>query len=126
MHEDIGYDIIGAAMEVHNILGPGLLESAYKTALAHELRLQGFNVKTEVKMNFRYKGIPLEDAYRADILVNDEVIVELKAVSEVKPIFKMQLLTYLKLSGLKLGYLINFNSSSLVNNHSYFRIVNKL
>ena len=113
-------------MEVHRVLGPGLLESAYQTALAHELKLRGFKVDTEVKMDFDYKGVQLEEAYRADIIVNNEVILELKAVTEVRPIFQMQLLTYLKLSGLKLGYLINFNTGSLKNNTSYFRIVNNL
>lgn len=126
MEQDIGYKIIGAAMEVHRVLGPGLLESAYQTALAHELKLRGFKVETEVKMDFDYKGVQLEEAYRADIIVNNEVILELKAVTEVRPIFQMQLLTYLKLSGLKLGYLINFNTGSLKNNTSYFRIVNNL
>ena len=112
-------------MEVHNTLGPGLLESAYQKALAHELRLRGFDVRREVPLNFEYKGVQLEEAYRADIIVDDKVIIETKAVTEIIPIFTMQVLTYLKLSGLKLAYLINFNSTSLIYNKSFYRLVNR-
>lgn len=113
-------------MEVHRVLGPGLLESAYQRALAYELRLRGFDVKTEVPVYFNYKEAELCEAYRADIIVNDEILLELKSVQEIKPVFKAQLLTYLKLSKYKIGYLINFNTISLRNNDSYFRYVNNL
>ncbi|MDE6449111.1 MAG: GxxExxY protein [Muribaculaceae bacterium] len=126
MTTDIGYEIIGAAMEVHRILGPGLLESAYKSALTKELTTRGFSVKTEVPIDLIYKGDRLDVGYRADMIVNDEVIIELKTVTEINPIFHMQLITYLKVSGKKLGFLINFNSPSLKYNESYFRKVNNL
>ncbi len=125
METELGYQILGAAMEVHNTLGPGLLESAYQKALAHELRRRGFDVRREVPLNFEYKGVQLEEAYRADIIVDDKVIIETKAVTEIIPIFTMQVLTYLKLSGLKLAYLINFNSTSLIYNKSFYRLVNR-
>lgn len=124
MVKDIGFDIIGAAMEVHRILGPGLLESAYKAALKKELVSRGHFVATEVPIGIVYKGEKLDVGYRADLIVNNEVIIELKAVTEINPVYHMQLLTYLKLSGKKLGFLFNFNTPSLVYNESYFRKVN--
>ena len=124
MVKDIGFDIIGAAMEVHRILGPGLLESAYKAALTKELVSRGHFVATEVPIGIVYKGEKLDVGYRADLIVNNEVIIELKAVTEINPVYHMQLLTYLKLSGKKLVFLFNFNTPSLVYNESYFRKVN--
>jgi len=123
---DIGYEIMGAAMEVHRALGPGLLESAYKLALQYELSQRGFDVQREVPVEIDYKGIQIPNAYRIDLLVDNSVILELKAVAEINPIFFMQLITYLKLSGKKIGYLINFNCRSLVKGVSYFRLVNGL
>ncbi len=125
-NKDIGYDIIGAAMEVHRALGPGLLENAYRLALKYELEHRGFEVKTEVPIDITYRDIKIENAYRIDLLINDSVILELKAVSEMNPIYYMQLITYLRLSGKKIGYLINFNCKSLIKDVSYFRIVNGL
>ena len=101
--------IIGAAIEVHRELGPGLLESAYEAALAHELALRGVRFARQKEMPVRYKGFLIEVGYRLDLLVEDQVIVELKAVTEMHPIYEAQLITYLRLSNIRVGLLINFN-----------------
>ena len=101
--------IIGAAIEVHRELGPGLLESTYKACLAHELRLRGIVVETEKEMAIRYKNLVIEKAYKLDLLVQQLVIVELKSVDKVHAVHEAQLITYLKLSGTRVGLLINFN-----------------
>ena len=101
--------IIGAAIEVHRELGPGLLESAYEAALAHELALRGVRFARQKEMSVRYKGFLIEVGYRLDLLVEDQVIVELKAVTEMHPIYEAQLITYLRLSNIRVGLLINFN-----------------
>ena len=106
--------VIGCAIEVHRILGPGLLESAYQRCLELELRKQGLTVETEVAMPVKYKGDVLDCGYRADLLVDKILIVELKAVETVLPIHTAQLLTYMKLSGLHVGLLINFHQTRLV------------
>lgn len=111
--KDISYDIIGCAYEVHRILGPGLLESVYQKALVQELKLRGFNVKSEVDIEINYKGINVGSDLRLDIIVNDTIIVELKSVETILPIHKKQLLTYLRLTNLQLGLLINFNTNLL-------------
>jgi GxxExxY protein len=105
--------IIGAAIEVHRQLGPGLLESAYEQCLCHELHLRGLPFKCQVDLPVSYKGLQLDCGYKIDVMVNDEVIVELKSVEKILPVHEAQLLTYLKLSGKKVGLLINFNSSLL-------------
>lgn len=119
---DLTYEIINCAYEVHSFLGPGLLESVYQRALVHELRLRGFNVISEIPIDIEYKGINVGDHLRLDILVDEEVIVELKSVENVLPIHKKQLLTYLKLLDLHVGLLINFNVSLL--REGITRIVN--
>ena len=101
--------IIGAAIEVHRTLGPGLLETAYEACLEYELTQTGLAVERQKLLPIAYKTVEIDASYRLDLLVNRKVIVELKAVEQVHPIYKTQLLTYLKLSGLKLGLLINFN-----------------
>lgn len=101
--------IIGAAIEVHRELGPGLLESAYDVCLKHELAQQGVRVESQVPQPVIYKGIYLDCGYRLDLLVEDLIIVELKTVESLHPIHDAQLLTYLKLKNLWLGLLINFN-----------------
>jgi len=101
--------IIGCAIEVHRTLGPGLLESTYQQCLAHEFQLNGIAFKLEHPLPVAYKGIRLDCGYRIDILVENRLIIELKAVDEIKGIHKAQLLTYMKLSGLDTGLLINFN-----------------
>jgi GxxExxY protein len=105
--------IIGAAIEVHRQLGPGLLESAYEQCLCHELKLRGLAFKCQVDLPVSYKGLKLDCGYKIDLIVSDEVVVELKAVERILPVHEAQLLTYLKLSGKTVGLLINFNSSLL-------------
>ena len=105
----ISKEIIGAAIEVHKILGPGLLESAYQECLARELALRGIKFEREKTLPLEYKGVRLECGFRVDFLVEKLVIVELKAVENVLPIHQAQILTYLKLLKLKLGLLLNFN-----------------
>jgi len=105
--------IIGAAIEVHRQLGPGLLESAYEQCLCHELHLRGLPFKCQVNLPVSYKGLQLDCGYKIDVIVNDEVIVELKSVERILSVHEAQLLTYLKLSGKRVGLLINFNSSLL-------------
>jgi GxxExxY protein len=106
---DISHAIIKAALKVHSALGPGLLENAYKACLAHELRKAGFQVGVEVDLPLIYDGVKMEVGYRLDLIVNDSVIVELKAVDELTDVHKAQLLCYLKLTKKKLGLLMNFN-----------------
>lgn len=101
--------VVDAAMRVHSALGPGLLESAYAACLAHELRQRGLKVMCEVPLPVVYDGIKLDAGYRLDMLVEDAVIVELKAVEALAPIHQAQLLSYLKLSGKRVGLLINFH-----------------
>ena len=105
----VSYKIIGAAIEVHKALGPGLLESAYETCLAHELILQGHQVERQLALPVIYKGVQLDCGYRLDLRVDGLVIVEIKAIEHLEPIHEAQMLTYLRLSGLWLGLLINFN-----------------
>jgi GxxExxY protein len=105
--------VIGAAIEVHRHLGPGLLESVYETALHRELSLRGLAVRRQVRLPIAYKGLQLGGALRLDLVVSERVLVEVKAVEVLAPIHRAQLLTYLKLSGLRLGLLINFNVSLL-------------
>ena len=106
--ERIGKAVLDAAFKVHTALGPGLLESAYETPMAYELRKSGLRVATQVALPIIYDGVKLETSYRLDLLVENCVIVELKAVEKMNPIYEAQLLTYLRLSNLRLGYLINF------------------
>ncbi len=107
------YEIIGAAFKVHTELGPGLLESAYEACLEYELLKKGLNVMRQKSLPIVYKNMKLDAGYRIDIMVNDAVIIEIKAVQEITPIHEAQLMTYLKLSGQKLGLLINFNVTDL-------------
>jgi GxxExxY protein len=107
--------VIGAAIEVHSQLGPGLLESAYRACLVEELRLRGIAHSQELALPIRYRGLHLEAGYRVDMLVDDLVILELKAVRRLEPIHQAQLLTYLRISGRWLGLLINFNTDRLRN-----------
>jgi len=108
-HEHITEKIIGAAIEVHRELGPGLLESAYEAALAYELSLREIRYERQKEMPVRYKGFLIELGYRLDLLIENQVIVELKAVTEMHPIYEAQLITYLRLSGCRVELLINFN-----------------
>jgi GxxExxY protein len=107
--DDITDRVIGAAIQVHRTLGPGLLESAYEACLAFELTDRGLKVEQQVPLPVVYRGVNLECGYRLDFLVEDAVIVEVKAVDDLAPIHEAQVLSYLKLSGLRVGLLINFN-----------------
>ncbi len=107
--------IIQSACRVHTVLGPGLLERPYAVCLQHELLKQGMKALAEVTLPVSYDGVTIDIGYRLDLLVNDLVIVELKAVSQLSPIHKVQLLTYLKLSKKPVGLLLNFHVSSLKN-----------
>ena len=120
----ISYLIIGAAIELHRNLGPGLLESAYESALIYELNRQNLDVKSQVPMPMIYKDIRLDNGYRLDLIANDLVIVEIKAIENLAPVHFAQTLTYLKLSQKKLGLLINFNNKVLKN--GIHRIVHQL
>ena len=112
-YNEISKRIIGAAIEVHKILGPGLLEYAYQKALFHEMQLRNIKCQREVELPITYKGMELQTNYRMDMLVEDEVVVEIKSTEYDNILHRQQLLTYLRLSGKKLGLLINVNKPTL-------------
>jgi len=131
----IGNDIIGSAFNVRNKAGIGLRESFYEAALVSELKNKGYNVERQVLLPAVYDGIEIEDAYRMDIVVDRRVIIEVKAVSSMTDAESRQLMTYLKLSGYKLGYLINFGARTFTTGkisdpfpytHGIYRIINNL
>lgn len=107
------HQLIGAAIDVHRALGPGLLESAYRRCLQLELRARGLHVVAEVPIPIVYRGYRIVPAYRADLVVAGAVIVEIKSAAKLEPVHMAQLLTYLRLTGLGIGYLLNFNSAVL-------------
>jgi len=111
--DDLSNHVIGCAIEVHKQLGPGRLESAYEQCLAHELKRNGIAFQLQHPQPVQYKDIRLDCGYRIDILVENELILELKSVDEIKGIHEAQLLTYMKLAGVKVGLLINFNKTKL-------------
>lgn len=121
---DISYQIRNAIFTVYNALGPGLLESVYETVLTYVLTENGLDVKQQVKLPVVFEGITLDAGYRIDLLINDLVIIEVKSVEILAPVHHKQVLTYLKLSGLRLGLLVNFNSSNI--SQSIWRKVNGL
>jgi GxxExxY protein len=106
---DLSHRVIGCAIEVHRELGPGLLESTYRDCLAKELELNGIPCQREVALPVLYKGLRIESGYRIDLLVDDDILLELKAVTELCPVHEAQLLTYMKLAEISHGFLINFN-----------------
>jgi GxxExxY protein len=116
------HEIIGAAIEVHRRLGPGLLESAYETCLCRELSLRRVRFQRQVDLPIQYRGLQLDCPYRLDIVVPRTLIVEVKAMKNVLPVHRAQVLTYLKLTGIRLGLLINFNVEMLVS--GLHRIIN--
>lgn len=125
MDEDlISGKVIQAAIEVHRGLGPGLLESAYEECLCHELSLQSLKFLRQVPLPVNYKGVSLDCGYRLDLVAEERVIIELKSVRKLEPIHDAQVLTYLKMTGLKLGLLLNFNVSLM--RDGIRRIVNGL
>ena len=107
--DPLGYTIIGGAIEVHRLLGPGMLEASYELCLARELELRGLQVRSQLLLPLRYKGVALGAGYRIDLLVNDSIIVEIKAVEHLHPIVSAQVLTYMKLSAIPVGLICNFN-----------------
>jgi GxxExxY protein len=110
---ELSREIIGAAIEVHQAMGPGLLESVYRQCLVRELTLRGIDTACEVPLTANYKGLAFDSAYRIDMLAGGTVIVELKTVERILDVHEAQLLSYLRLTGLKLGLLINFHVSRL-------------
>jgi len=110
IHEELTREIRGAATEVHKEIGRGLLESAYEECLCHELTLRGLSFRRQVPLPVTYKGVKLDCGYKLDLVVEDKVVLELKSVEEIAPIHEAQLLTYLRLSGTKVGILMNFNT----------------
>ena len=121
---EISYKIRGAIYNVYAALGPGLLESAYEAILIYELQEIGLNVKAQVPLPIIYNEVKLEVGYRIDLLVNEKVIIEIKSVENLNPVHHKQVLTYLKLSGIKLGILVNFNTDNIFD--GMFRKVNNL
>lgn len=121
---EISGQIVDAAIKVHSALGPGLLEGAYQACLTHEMRKRGFKVRSQVRVPVVYDDVRIDIGYRLDLLVEEAVIVELKAVSKVLPVHHAQVLSYLKLSNRRLGLLLNFHVSEMRN--GIIRIVNRL
>ncbi len=121
---EITYKTRGAIFAVFNELGPGLLESVYEAALTYELNTLGLKVRNQVPVPVVYKEVKLDIGFRLDLIVEEQVIVEIKSVELMHNVHKKQLLTYLKLSNKKLGLLVNFNSDKLVDKESIFRIIN--
>ena len=125
MHEnEVARQIVDAAYKIHSTLGPGLLESAYQAILVYELQRRGLQIEAETQMPVVYEGIRLDIGYRADLIVEDKVIVELKSVEQIAPVHKKQLLTYLRLADKRLGLLINFGAPLIKD--GIIRIVNRL
>ena len=124
IEEDLGHAVIGAAMKVHSAVGPGLLESAYETCLVYELEKQRIGVRSQVLIPIRYDELTIENGCRIDLLVGASVVVELKAIPAILPVHRGQLLSYLKLGGLKLGFLLNFNVAHM--RDGIVRLVNGL
>ncbi len=121
---ELSYKIRGAIFKVYNALGPGLLESVYEIVLAYVLTQEGLDVKCQVYLPVIFEDLRLDAGFKIDLLINDLVIVEIKSVEELKKVHHKQVITYLRLSGKKLGLLVNFNSDEIAN--SIFRKVNKL
>jgi GxxExxY protein len=125
MHEnEISGIILDSAMKVHRILGPGLLESVYEAVLAHELASRNLRVQRQVPVRVVYEGVEISEGFRADMIVEAKVIIELKSIEQVAPVHQKQLLTYLRLCDLHLGLLINFNVYLLKD--GFHRVVDKL
>jgi GxxExxY protein len=114
-HEEMTEKIIACAIEVHRYLGPGLLESAYEECYCHELRLQKVPFERQKPLPMEYKGVKLECGYRMDVVADNKAVVEIKCVDKILPVHEAQILTYLKLSGFKVGLIINFHTNSIKN-----------
>ncbi len=122
LHEDLTEQVIGAAIEVHRALGPGLLESAYEECLCHEFHMRGISFERQRPLPVEYKGAKLDCGYRLDLTVENKVILEIKCIEHILPVHEAQLLTYLKMTGMRVGLLLNFNVSTLIRG----RIVRKV
>jgi GxxExxY protein len=114
LHEALTEQVIGAAIEVHRVLGPGLLESAYEECLCHEFHLRGISFERQKPLPVAYKEIKLDCGYRLDLIVENKVILEIKCVEHILPVHEAQLLTYLKMTGTRVGLILNFNVPTLV------------
>jgi GxxExxY protein len=114
LHEDLTEQIIGAAIEVHRALGPGLLESAYEECLCHELNVREIPFRRQVSLPVLYKGVKLDCGYRIDLIVDDRVILELKCTEHILPVHEAQLLSYMKMANVRVGILVNFHVATLV------------
>lgn len=119
---EIGDCVVDTAVQVHSTLGPGLMESVYELVMEHELRRKGLVVERQVPVQIRYRGLTFDEAFRADMILNNKVILELKCVERLNNAHRKQLLTYLRLSGMKLGYILNFGESLMRNGIS--RVIN--
>ena len=122
--EEIGHAIIGAAIRVHSAVGPGILEGAYETCLLYELEKQDLSVRNQVLIPIRYQDLKIDNGYRLDLLVGNRVVLELKAIETILPVHRAQLLSYLRLGGFRLGYLLNFHVAHM--REGIVRIVNRL
>jgi GxxExxY protein len=122
--EEIGHSIIGAAIKVHSVLGPGLLESTYQACLAYELDKLSLRLRQQAIVPIRYEGLVIDNGYRADLLVENLIVIELKVVEAILPVHRGQLLSYLRLGGFKLGYLLNFHAAHM--REGIVRMVNGL
>jgi GxxExxY protein len=111
----VGSEVVASSLKVHSALGPGLLEGAYEACLAHELSKRALRARKQVSLPLRYEDLLLQDAYRIDLLIDDLVVVEIKSVETILPVHRAQLVSYLKLGGYKLGYLLNFNVAHMRN-----------
>jgi GxxExxY protein len=121
---EIGTAVIGAAMRIHSVLGPGLLESAYETCLLYEFEKRGRSARKQVLIPIRYEGLNVDNGYRVDLLIDNQVVIELKAVESILPVHRSQLLSDLRLGGFKLGYLLNYHVAHM--RDGIVRMVNDL
>jgi GxxExxY protein len=122
--DEIGREVVDVAVKVHRIVGPGLLEMVYEVVLAHELRRRGLQVERQVPIQMTYQRLTFEEAFRVDLMVEDKVIIELKSVERLSSAHKKQLLTYLRLTDKRLGYLLNFSAALM--RDGIIRTVNRM
>ncbi len=108
---EIGKEVVDAAIAVHRELGPGLMETVYEVILAHDLKLRGLEVERQVRVSIEYRGIKFDEGFRADLILNDRVLIELKSVKKLTAAHRKQIQTYLRLTGMKLGFLLNFGEA---------------
>jgi GxxExxY protein len=122
--DEVGKEVVDTAVQIHQDVGPGLLETVYEVILAHELRRKGFRVDRQVSIPVEYRGLKFDEGFRADLVIESKVIIELKCIERLNNAHKKQLLTYLRLADRRLGYLINFSEPLMKNGIT--RIVNQL